>query len=45
MEIIIEILARFFPVLTAAAFVAIIVYLIYQRIEEKKHETFEDRDN
>tara|TARA_X000001036_G_scaffold414643_1_gene430072 strand:- start:146 stop:253 length:108 start_codon:yes stop_codon:yes gene_type:complete len=25
--------------------VPIIIYLIFQRMEEKKNETFEDRDN
>jgi hypothetical protein len=45
MKIVIGILIGVFPVLIFSAIIGGIAYLIYQRLEEKKKETFEKRDN
>jgi len=44
-ETIAVLFASFFPLLIFVGAVVILIYIIVKRIEDKKNETFEDRNN
>jgi uncharacterized membrane protein YhaH (DUF805 family) len=45
MDVLATIIALFFSVIMPVAALVILIYVIVRRIEDRKRENFEDRDN